>query len=469
MSKKITLFLSLTFILFPSGTFGAPPIVKELESASSPDINVPHIEKKTLQNGFRVLMLPQNGIPMVRGYFFIRTGSVYEDPNHLGLANLTGQLLRTGGTKKLTSAQFNEALASIGAEVQAGINNEYGFVSFKCLSEDLPRVLDLIFQMLHAPAFEEKKLELIKSQMLESLRRQNDQPSEIGMREFPKLIYGKNSIWSRTPTMVSVRSLTRTDVEKFYKRFYYPNNMILAIAGDFSPKSLEKELNLHLKDWEKSPLPVPKLPPVKKTMEAGTFLAAKNIDQTTILVGHFGEKRFNPDKYALLLLNDILGGDVMSSRLGRRIRSTLGLSYGIYSRFGLSTDYGVFYVFAQTKGPATKQVISEIKKILTEISTGKTLTKEELEEHKKSVVNSLYAEYEPKFNFVKDEARFEYFGYPPNYLEYFRKKIQGVKLSQVRRAARKYLHPEALKVLIVGDEAKIGTLQGAKRISLEIL
>lgn len=469
MSKKITLLISLAFILFPSLGFGAPQIVEDLEKTSSLDINVPKIEKKTLQNGFRVLMLPQNGIPMVRGYLFIRTGSVYEDSKHLGLASLTGQLLRTGGTRKLTSSQFDEVLASIGAEVQSGINKEFGFVSFKCLSEDLPQVLDLIFQMLRSPAFEEKKLELIKSQMVESLRRQNDEPTEIGMREFPKLIYGKNSVWSRTPTIASVKSLNRADVEKFYKRFYYPNNMILAMAGDFSPESLEKQLKLHLQNWEKSPHPVPKLPPVKKSFESGTYLAAKNIDQTTILIGHFGEKRFNQDKYALLLLNDILGGNVMSSRLGRRIRSTLGLSYGIYSHFGLSTDFGVFYVFAQTKGPTTKKVLSEIKKILSEISTGNTLTEEELEEHKKSVVNSLYAEYEPKFNFVKDEARFEYFGYPPNYIEYFRKRIQRVSLSQVRRAARKYLHPEALKVLVVGDEAKIGTLQGAERISLEIL
>ncbi|MDX1386319.1 MAG: insulinase family protein, partial [bacterium] len=208
---------------------------------------------------------------------------------------------------------------------------------------------------------------------------------------------------------------------------------------------------------------------VKKTFESGVYLAPKNIDQTTLLVGHFGEKRFNPDKYALLLLNDIMGGNVMSSRLGRRIRSTLGLSYGIYSRFGLSTDYGVFYVFAQTKGPATQQVLSEIRRILKEISTGETLTEAELEEHKKSVVNSLFAEYEPKFNFVKDEARFEYFGYPPNYLEYFRKKIQKVSLAQLRRVAKKYLRPDALKVLVVGDEGKIGQLQGVQKLSLEIL
>lgn len=180
------------------------------------------------------------------------------------------------------------------------------------------------------------------------------------------------------------------------------------------------------------------------------------------MLGHFGDKRFNPDKYALLLLNDILGGEALVSRLGKRVRSTLGLAYGIYSRFGLETDYGVFSIMAQTQAKNTRRVLEESRKILAEIRRPDSITPAELEFYKQSLLNSLYSEYEPRYNFAKDEARFAYFGYPPNYLEQFRQNIEQVTLDDIRRVAEKYLNPEALQVLVVGNPKEIGPLPGAK-------
>lgn len=456
MSLKTTALFFWIFILIIPQAWSAPAVIKKLEKTPLPRIQIPEIQKKTLDNGMRLLLLHDDEIPVVRGFIYVRTGSIYEPSDALGLAEVTGALLRSGGTQKTPWARFDERLAALGAEIGSSIKRDYGIVFFKCLSEDLPEVLGMVFEMLRQPAFAPEKLNLEKRQMIEAIKGQNDKPGDIAMREFRKLIYGASSIYARTPTLQSVKDITREEVKAFYSEFFHPDRMIFGIAGDFQKTSLVKNIKKLSQGWPKAKHALPEIPSLEKTWETGLYLAPKKTDQVSLILGHYGERRFNPDKFALLLLNDILGGDVMSSRLGRRIRSTLGLAYGIYSNFGFQTDYGLFTIFVQTKAANANRVLAEIRKILKGVVAGKTLTEAELEEHKQSVVNSLYAQYEPRFNFVRDEARFEYYGYPPNYLQIFRENIQKVTLADIRRVAKKYLRPDALKVLVVGEKGPAG-------------
>lgn len=442
--------------------------LSQLEQAPLSEVKLPKLQRKKLKNGMRLLMLPSADFPTVQGVIYIKTGSIYEPADQIGVAALTGELIRTGGTKALTPQAMDQALAQVAAKVSSSIEREYGVITFQCLVEDLPKVLSLIFQMLREPAFEENKFQLAKLQLMESIRRQNDNPTALGLREFAKLIYGKDNIWSRTPTIASVKKLTRKDVIAFYQRFYFPNHLLWGLTGDFQPKELEKTIRELSKGWPKNKTALPELPRLQKRWEAGLYLAPKVTDQTTVVLGHFGERRFNPDKFALLVLNDILGGSTLNSRLGERIRSNLGLAYGVYSRFGLETDYGLFYIFSQTKAARTHELLEESRKILNGIVAGK-ITEAELIEHKRSIVQSLYAQYEPPFRYVQEEARLAYLGYPPNYLQYFRDKIEAVSLAEVKRVAKEYLRPDALTILIVGDPQKLPQMPKAKRINLEIL
>ncbi|HEX5032848.1 MAG TPA: pitrilysin family protein, partial [bacterium] len=412
-----------------------------LENSALPEIHVPPIERQTLKNGLQLLLLEDRELPVVRGYLYWRVGGIYEPADKLGLAEMTGELLREGGTAKRQPEDFDAELAAVGADIESDIGREFGLISFRCLKEDLPKVLDLVFEMLREPAFEAKKLELVRTRMLEALRRQNDDPAKLAMREFPKLIYGPDSVWSRTATPATVKSLTREDVVAFYQRFFFPDRVILALAGDFNPKHAVDLVEKRSQGLAKSGQPLPEIPKLSKTWHPGLTLIPKATDQATLLLGHYGDQRFNPDKFALLLLNDILGGEALVSRLGKRIRSTLGLVYGIYSRFGLETDLGVFMVMAQTKGPSARQVLAETRRILEEIRRPGSVSEAELAFYKQSLLNSLYSEYEPRYNFAKDEARFAYFGYPPNYLELFRENIEKVTLADIHRVAEKYLNP----------------------------
>lgn len=465
--RKIFLFLLASLFLVPTTLARASGDFAELEKTPLPEMHIPKIKRLTLKNGLRLLLLPDEELPVVRAYIYVRTGNIFDPPDKVGLASLTGDMLREGGTERLKPDEFDQALDGMGAELDAEIGREYGIVSFKGLKEDLPRLLNLTFEMLRKPRFDEQKFRLNQQQMFEALRRQNDDPGKIANREFPKLVYGKDSIWARSPTPATVRAITREDVAAFYRNFFFPNRLIVAISGDFDEKQTVEAIKKLTESWEPTHEKNSRLVPLEKKWEGGTFLAPKAADQATLVLGHFGDRRFNPDKYALLLLNEILGGEVLSSRLGKEIRSTLGLAYSIYSQFGLQTDYGLFYILAQTKAENTKRVLQETQKILEELRQKGSVSEAELDFYKKSLINSLYSQYEPKDNFAKDEARFEYFGYPPNYLLLFKSKIQEVSLGDLYRVAQKYLQPDQMKILVVGDPKRIGDLPNAKIINIE--
>ncbi len=466
---KIFIFGLLTFhvslfTFHPS--VSASEAVSSLEKTPLPKINIPPVTRRTMDNGMKLLLLKDDELPVVRGFLYVRTGSIHEPADKVGLAELLGAMLRAGGTLKTPAAQFDQALASMGAEISAEVGREYGLISFKSLKDDLPQVLKLVFEMLREPAFDPKKIEVKKIQMLEGLRRENDNPAEIAMREFPKRIYGPDNIWARSPTPESIQAISRDDLLSFHQKFFYPERMILAISGDFSESEVLAELARVTGGWPKAPADLQKVAELETHWSSELFLIPKSADQATLVLGHYGDKRTNPDKYALLLLNEILGGDALTSRLGKKIRSSLGLVYGIYTRYGLQTDYGTFFILAQTKAASAQKVLEEVRAQLEQIRKVGDLTEAEMDFYKDSLLNSLYAQYEPKFNFAKDEARFDYFNYPPNYLELFRRKIQEVTLEDLRRVAQKYLRPEALKILLVGDPKKIGPLPGARLLPL---
>ena len=468
--KKILSVFALILAIFPSffpSSVGAQTLIEQLEKTALPAIQIPKIDRMKLDSGMRLLLQQNHEVPVVRGYIYIATGEVYEPQDKLGVADLTGLMLRSGGTRTMSPQAFDEKLASMGAEISSSMDRDYGIVAFKCLREDFPKVLAMVFEMLKEPSFDVQRLDLKKQQLMDALKRENDDPADIAKREFPKLVYGADNVWGRSPTSGSIQALNREDVQSFYQQFYYPQRMVMALSGDFNIDQSKSQLNQLTRNWPKTLSELPTLQPMDQHWESGLYFIPKKIDQATIFVGHYGEKRFNPDKYALLLLNEILGGDTLTSRLGKKIRSSLGLAYAINSRYGLQNDYGIFFVAAQTEAKNTNRVLQEIRKQLEELLKPGNISEAEMNYYKNSLLSSLYSQYEPAYNFAKDEAKFDYYGYEPNYLELLREKLQAVTVADLQRVAQKYIRPGVLKILVVGDAEKVGALPGAKILEIE--
>lgn len=431
----------------------ANPKIEEYENIPLKEWHAPKIERITLSNGLKVFLLEDKELPIVNGKFFIPAASVYEKQDKVGLASITAALLRQGGAGHWSSTELNAFLENKGIDIHLGANKEYSALGFMSLKTELDSCLDAVFAILQKPRFEEERLNLLKVRSIDALKRQNDDPSQIAAREFPKLIYGPDSPWSRTPTMKMVESFTVQDVKDFYQTYYLPKQMNLAISGNFDKNELIQKLEERMKDWNPEDKDLPKIPEVSKEFNPSRHFAQKKADQVTLYLGHWGARRSNPDKFALLLLNYILGGETLTSRLGVQIRSSQGLAYSIYSNFGFGQDLGLFQVVAQTKAQSSADVILEIKKIMQNLLVENSISEHDLKAAKEAFLNSLYASYEPKFNIVSEEARFNFLGYPDHYLEIFAKKISEVKLEDLSRVGKEYLHPDHLKILAVGDRA----------------
>ena len=206
----------------------------------------------------------------------------------------------------------------------------------------------------------------------------------------------------------------------------------------------------------KTPAEVPVKPqPVENKWEASTEFIQKTGTQSAIAAGHFGDKRFNQDKFKLMLANEILGASSIGSKLGNRIRADLGLAYKVQSYFELNTDFGFFVMLTQTKSATTVQALNEMKSVLSKMVLEKEITADELQSAKDQMLNRLVFDNETPFDVVNNRLRDDYFGYPSDYLFVRQKGIEKVTLNDMKDVMQKYFFPDKLKVVIVGDKEKI--------------
>ena len=228
MGKRLLYSLMLCFTLLLLGMFdfavaaptGTAKPYTELQFAPLPSVKLPKYDRFVLQNGMAVYLMEDRDLPLVNGTMLVRTGDRLEAADKVGLAEFTGEVMRTGGTRKHTPDQLNEMLEQRAASVETSIGETSGSASFDVLSEDLETVFGLFAEVLREPMFAADKLELAKTQERGGISRRNDSPDAIAGREFSKLIYGKDSPYARTTEYASLEKITRQDLSQFYQQYF---------------------------------------------------------------------------------------------------------------------------------------------------------------------------------------------------------------------------------------------------------
>ncbi len=382
----------------------------------------------------------------------IRTGSIYESRDKIGLAGITGTVMKTGGTRSMRGEEMDEELEFLAADISIGIGKDAGFASLDVLKKDLDRVLFIFSEMLMYPAFEQEKLDLAKKQAIEAIRRRNDRPSSIASREFLKLLYSLDHPYARESTIESIENITREDLIEFYKKYYHSNNIIMGISGDFNREEITEKIKKAFADWERTAVEFPYVPPVTEEFRGSINYVQKDIPQANIRIGHLGIRQDNPDFFALSIMNDILGGSGFTDRLFKDVRTRQGLAYSVGSAFSPGKlDLGIFVAFCETKGETT---IKAIKAILENIHriTREMVTEEELRLAKDSFLNSFVFSFSSAHQIVSRQVSLEYYNMPKDYLERFRDNVAKVTREDILRVSGKYLHPEEMIILVVGKE-----------------
>jgi zinc protease len=427
----------------------------ELQFAPLAEIKLPEYERFVLDNGLVVYLMEDHELPLVSGTALIKTGSRLEPIEKTGLAEIAGSFMRTGGTLNHPPDKLNEILEQRAASVETDINQTAGSASFDTLTEDLETVFGLFAEVLREPAFTPEKLELIKTQVKGSIARRNDDPNEIASREFKKLIYGEDNPYSRTVEYETLDKITREDVVKFYQQYYYPNNMILGIVGDFNPQEMRSLIEAKLGDWQPNGKIInTELPEVSPANLGGVFFVNQpQLTQSSIRIGHLGGTFKNPDYGALSVMNGVLNG--FGGRLFNELRSRQGLAYSVYGFWSPRFDYpGVFISGGQTRSDATVQFIKALETEIKQIQNQR-VTQKELNYAKESTLNSFVFNFQSPSQTLSRLMRYEYYGYPADFLFSYQKAVKATTTADVQRVAKKYLKPENLVTLVVGNETAI--------------
>jgi predicted Zn-dependent peptidase len=423
---------------------------KQLKYPKLGEIEIPEGERVTLANGMQLFLLEDHELPLISVSARIRAGSIYEPADKIGLAAITGAVMRTGGTVSKTGDEIDEQLERIAASVETGIGLNSGYASVSVLKQDIDVGLDILADVLMNPAFREDKIMLAKMQHRSAIARRNDDVGAIAAREFDKLIYGSESVYARHTEYATIDNISRDDLVVFHKKLFGPNNMMLGIWGDFDTDQMIKKIEKAFKGWEKADVELPTVPQVQYEFSPTVNVIRKDdVNQSNIYLGHIGGLRNNPDYFALILMNRILGSG-FTSRLFKNVRSREGLAYSVFGIYSANYAFpGIFYVGCQTKSEATVRAIRAMTEEVRKM-TESEVTDEELALAKDSYLNSFVFNFDTKGEIVARLMTYAYFGYPLDFLQKTKDSVEKVNKKDVLRVARKHLKADKVQILAVG-------------------
>ena len=434
--------------LCPGAAFAA----KKWEKIKAPElnrINVPPVHRQALDNGIQLFVLEDHELPLFRMTLSLRAGEANAPKEQLGLPGITAEVLRSGGSEKLAGDALDELLEGRGASIEISTGNLTTEITVNALVEDTDRVLEIVRDLLLQPAFPQDKLDLALTQARSGISRRNDDPSDIADREFNKILWGKGHPFAAQVEYEHLARITREDLQSFHKKWFHPAEAYVAVWGDFSRDEIVQSLQRTLGTWPKQAvqqMPIPETPDVQQSFN---LVVKESVTQSNLRFGHRGVKADHPDYFALVVMNELLGGG-LGSRLFNEVRSRQGLAYRVGSRLGAELAYpGMFQVVCGTKSETTvkaaRACIEEVKRM-----KNTPVTDAELKRAKDGLLNSYVFNFADKGGIVTRQMNYARWGYPADYLERFATEVAKVTVADVQRVASSFLQPENFALLVVG-------------------
>jgi len=398
-----------------------------------------------LKNGIVVFLQEDHELPFVSGSVLIPGGSRDVDPKKTGLIDLYSEAWRTSGSDKMDGDAMDDFLEARAAHIETAGDDDSTAVQWDSLKGDADQVFDLAMALLFHPKFSPQKLALAKQGEATAIIRRNDDEGGIAEREAAKLIYGADSPYTRQPEFATMGSVSIADLQAWHDKTI-KGKLIVGISGDFDSAAMEARVRAA---FESLP-PVTPQPPRHDVTPGPTpglyFIDKPDVDQSNVEIVGVGTDRHNPD--------EILGGG-FGSRLFETVRTKLGLAYAVGGGVSMPYDHiGGFRAEVLTKSVSTVEATRAAMDVIAGINTN-PVTEEELKRAKDEILNSFLFEYDTKDKVLAEREKLEFYGYPADYLETYKSGIEKVSIADVTAAAKKYIHPEKLAVLVVGNRQEI--------------
>jgi len=456
--KKFIL-LSVALISLSLIALGAGKTPRPFETVNIPPLNpiqTPAFEKSVLDNGLQIFYFEKHELPLISLSAMVRGGGVNEEKE--GQSELLGEVLRTGGTNSMSGDKVDEFLENIGAEIESYSGDAAVTVRAKMLKENRDEVIPLFVEFLISPAFSEEKIQLAKTQMNSQISRRNDNVNGLARREFMKLVYGADSPYAGQLEYKDVEALGREDLVKFHRKFFRPDETIIAVIGDFDAKEMRTYLEKLLSGWKnETPKPACKMPQIPDPKASINFIEKNDVEQSTVLLGHLGLRLDDPDYPSVNMLSEVLGGS-MASRIFTQVRTLKGLAYGAGGYMVPAYDHlGAFYFYTSTKPESTAEALQTILDEIVKIRAEK-VTDEELKRSKDGYMNSFAFEFDSVEKIARRMILYKFYGYPEKFNEELRAKIEKVSADDILSAAKNHLFDDKLAILVVGKKEVKDTL-----------
>ncbi len=449
----VTMLLVLVFV-----TMAVAPVSlakKPWEKIKVPELNeikMPAYERVELENGMILYLAEDHMFPLVELSATIDVGSIYEPADKIGLASMTGTVMRSGGTTTRNGDDLDELVESRGLSVETWVGQSSGGAYLSAMKEDTDLGLELLADILRNPAFPEDKIKIAKEAEKAGISRRNDEPMGIARREAMKAVFGADHPMARHAEYATIAAVSQQDMIDFHGDWFHPDRMYLVVIGDFDSQEMVGKIEAAFAGWEKATVPLPADPEIPDFPRTVNIVDKDDLTQTTVFMAHKGIRADSPYYAGVMVGNRILGGG-FSTRLFNEVRSRQGLAYSVGSSSGSGfRNPGLFLGFTMTKSEtsekATEAVLVEIKKMVTE-----EVTDEELERAKDGMLNSEVFNFDTKREILDRMVMFERYGYEPDFMQKYQAEVKAMTKEQVLEATQAVWHPDQMTILAVGSYA----------------
>jgi zinc protease len=412
-------------------------------------------EEKTLSNGLKVVVVPNDEVPLVTMTLGLKYGAFAEDPEKAGVASLAAEMI-TQGTENFTSDALDRELETHAISLGGGVSMDVGSVTASCLKDETDRAVKLLAEVVRRPTFPQKDFDRTKKQTLAGLAVSTATPAYLADREFrARLFAGHPYARQSTGEPGDVKKLAPADLKQWWTTFVRPDSAVLYIAGDITPAAGFALAEKYLGDWTTdAALPQVELPPVPQRSPTVVYLVDKPGQvQSQIRVGQIGMTRDNPDYQPSRLVTQIFGG-AFGSRLNESLRVKKGLTYGVGGGFSAQRFAGTFQISTFSK---TESTTDAVRGIMEEVQNLQSIpaSDEELSTSKGSIIGSFAGDRETPQATIGDLWLIEYCGLPQDYLQQSLAKVSHTGIEDVSRVAMSQVDPTKMTVVVVGDAKRV--------------
>jgi zinc protease len=431
-----------------------PPIL-----APPPRLTLPPIATRDLANGLQLVVVEHHELPVADFTLIVRSGYEADPPGRPGLASLTAALLDEGTTTR-TALQIADQQAFLGVRLNTAANWDVSTVSLHTPTVQLDSALALFADVVLNPSFSPAEVERLRAERLTLLTQLKDRPTAIADQAYAAIVFGSDHAYGRPTvgTEASIKALARSDVRGYYEEHYRPNNATLIVVGDVRPGDIQQRVSALFSGWQRRSVPSPVF--TKAPVRGNASLRRTTIylidkpgaAQSSVRIGAVGVARSTPDYFPLLVMNTILGVP-FTSRLNQNLRETHGYTYGAGSRFEMRREAGPFTARAEIVAAKTDSALIEFMKELRAIRD--TVPQAELQKAKRYLQLQLPSLFETTGDIAWQLTPLAVYGLPLDFYNSYVQRIEQVTQEDVRRVARKYIDPEHVSIVVVGDRKQV--------------